>query len=75
MIRPDEYDWRAEDDANTLRRAQEIKSDPERFKKAKEVVVKKIAESKALLKDEPLPTPTPSRKKNPACLGRLDVKY
>lgn len=70
----EEYDWRAEDDANTLRRAQEIKSDPERFKKAKEVVKKKIADSKALLKDEPL-LAMPSRRRNPACIGRLDTKY
>lgn len=68
-----EYDWRAEDDANTLRRAQEIKSDPERFNRAKQVVIQKIAESKALLKDEPLPTP--ARKKNPACIGKLSIKY
>lgn len=66
-----EYDWRAEDDARTLRRYQEIKSDPDRLSRAQEVIKNNIEESKAILADKPLVSPTNTRWNNKATIGKL----
>ena len=39
-----ERDWEAEDDLRTLQRAQEIKADPARWKRAKELAKKRLEE-------------------------------
>lgn len=43
----DENDWQAEDDARTIARAEAIKGDPERLKKAQDAAAK-IAERERL---------------------------
>lgn len=66
----EKYDWEVREDANVLRRYQELKSDPIRFNKAKECIADQVAAGKAVLHDKPI---TPSRKRNPACIGKLDI--
>lgn len=39
---PDEKRWRAEEDAMTLRRAEELKNDPSRLKEAKKRIDKEL---------------------------------
>lgn len=69
----EKYDWETREDANVLRRYQELKSNPERFNKAKECIADQVSEGKAVLQDKPIGAP--SRKRNPACIGKLPVKY
>ncbi len=66
----EKYDWEVREDANVLRRYQELKSDPVRFNKAKECIADQVAAGKAVLHDKPINTP--SRRSNPACVGKLD---
>ena len=66
-----EVDWRARDDAETLKRAQVIKSDSERLVKAQEYLRESIEESKAVLKGTPIPE-TSRRRTNPATISKLN---
>ena len=69
----EKYDWETREDANVLRRYQELKSNPVRFNKANECIADQVSEGKAVLQDKPIGVP--SRKRNPACIGKLPVKY
>lgn len=71
----EKYDWETRDDANTLKRYQELKSDPERFNRAKECIADQVAAGKAVLNDKPLNPSGPSKHRNPACVGKLPMKY
>lgn len=71
----EEYDWQAEEDARTLRRYQEIKSDPNRFNKAKQCVASTVKEGIAVLKDQPLIKNKSCRNSNKATIGKLTPKY
>ena len=63
------YDWETRDDADTLRRFQEIKKDPERLRKAQEYIKDTIADYNESL-GIPAPPPVPGRK-NPATIMEL----
>jgi hypothetical protein len=45
-------DWMAEDDMRTLARAEEVKKDAKRFKAAKAVAMKRIAEMEDVFGEE-----------------------
>ena len=63
------YDWEVRDDAETLRRYQEIKSNPERFKKAQACIEDSVRESVAVLQDKPINMP--ARFSNKATIKKL----
>lgn len=65
-----EDDWRARDDADILKRAQEIKSDPERLSKAQRYIRTSIEEGKAVLRGTPVPA-VDRRRVNPATISKL----
>ena len=65
----DKYDWGTKDDADTLRRYQEIKKDPERLRKAQECIKDTITDFKESL-GIPAPPQIPGRK-NPATIMKL----
>lgn len=69
----EKYSWEVREDANILKQYQELKSNPERFNKAKECIADQVNTGKAVLQDKPIGAP--SRKRNPACIGKLPVKY
>ena len=69
----DKYDWETREDAMTLQRYQELKSDPERFNKAKSCIAQQVAAGNAVLKDKPLNAPL--RHRNPAYVGKPDLPY
>ena len=71
----EQYDWQTRDDADTLRRYQEIKSDPARFAKAQEFIADSVDKEIAVLTDKPIsPASTaPSRRKNRATIGNLPI--
>lgn len=73
MMNEEKYDWRTQDDARIMKQYQELKSDPERFNKAKECIADQVRAGKAVLQDKPIGAP--SRKRNPACVGKLPIKY
>lgn len=66
------YDWEVRDDAETLRRYQEIKSNPERMKKAKECIMDSVITGKAVLGNKPLNAPA-TKNSNKATIGRLNI--
>lgn len=65
-----EIDWQARDDAETLKRAQMIKSDSERLAKAQRYIRTSIEEGKAVLKGTPVPA-VDRRRVNPATISKL----
>lgn len=66
-------DWETREDADTLRRYQEIMSDPKRLKKAQNCIKDSVADYKKAL-GIPTPASIPGRK-NPATIMNLnDVK-
>ena len=69
MSYSDKYDWGTKDDADTLRRYQEIKKDPERLRKAQECIKDTITDFKESL-GIPAPPQIPGRK-NPATIMKL----
>lgn len=69
----DKYDWETRDDANTLRRYQELKSNPDRMRKAKECIADSVSVGEAVLKDKPINQPL--RKRNPATVGKLPIPH
>ena len=71
----EKYDWETRDDANTLKRYQELKSDPVRFNRAKECIADQVAAGKAVLSDKPLNPSGPSKRRNPACVGKLPTNF
>lgn len=66
----DKYDWETREDADTLRRYQEITKNPERLKKAQSYIKDSVSDLKSAL-GIPTPPPVPGRK-NPATIMRLD---
>lgn len=69
---PRKYDWETREDAETLRRYQEITKNPERLRKAQSCIKDNVDElNKAL--GIPAPPPVPGRR-NPATIMRLDGK-
>lgn len=67
----EKYDWEVREDANILRRYQELKSDPVRFNKAKECIADQVKAGNAVLRDKPIDGS--SHRRNPACIGKLDI--
>ena len=65
----DKYDWGTKDDADTLRRYQEIKKDPERLRKAQECIKDTITDFKESLGI--LAPPQIPGRKNPATIMKL----
>ena len=65
----DKYDWGTKDDADTLRRYQEIKKDPERLRKAQDCIKDTITDFNESL-GIPAPPQIPGRK-NPATIMKL----
>lgn len=65
----DKYDWETRDDADTLRRFQEIKKDPARFRKAQECIKDTIADCKSSLGSTVNKVPGRS---NPATIMKLE---
>lgn len=69
----DKYDWCTRDDAETLRRYQEIKNDPERLKKAQSCIKDTVAEyNKSLGISAPPKVPGRS---NPATIMKLGEAF
>lgn len=69
MYNREKYDWETRDDAETLKRYQQIKSNPERLKRAQMCIADSVGEAVAVLKDEPIKVS--SRHNNKATLRRL----
>lgn len=65
----DKYDWETREDADTLRRFQEIKKDPERLRKAQDCIKDTITDLNKSL-GIPAPPQIPGRK-NPATIMKL----
>ena len=64
----DKYDWETIDDADTMRRFQEIKKDPARLRKAQECIKDTIADFKSSLGSTANKVPGRS---NPATIMKL----
>lgn len=72
MYDKEKYDWETRDDADVLRRYQQIKSNPERLKKAQMCIADSVSVAVAVLRDEPVePVKVSSRHNNKATLRRL----
>ena len=69
IIDREKFDWQTREDAETLQRAQAIKSDPARLKKAQECIIASIDEGKAALKGSPVG----SRKRNKATISGVNL--
>lgn len=69
------FNWQNREDAETLKRYQEIKSDPARFAKAQEFIADSVDKEIAVLTDKPISpaSSAPSRRKNRATIGTLPV--
>lgn len=65
--------WEIEDDLRTLKRAEEIKKDPERIRDAQALLKKQRSTENSILGITPPPT-TPGRR-NPATIMKLDTKF
>ena len=70
MMFSEKFPWQVREDADTIRRYNEIKSDPERIRKAKECIMDTAKTCKIALKTEVAPS-LPGRK-NPATIMSLD---
>lgn len=68
-----EYDWETREDADTLRRYQEITKDPERLRKAQSYIKDTVTDLNKSL-GIPTPPPVPGRR-NPATIMPLSEKY
>lgn len=71
MYNSRKYDWEVRDDAETLRKYQEIKSNPERFKKAQACIEDSVRDSVAVLQDKPINNYVPARFSNKATIKKL----
>ena len=70
MVKYDsEARWRAEDDLRTLKRAEEIKKDPERVRNVKQFLQEERQFTRSIM-GIPTPPPTPSRR-NPATIMQM----
>lgn len=69
----DKYDWDTCEDANILRRYQEITKDPERLRKAQSCIKDTVTDLNKSL-GIPTPPPVPGRR-NPATIMPLSEKY
>lgn len=65
--------WEIEDDLRTLKRAEEIKKDPERIRDAQALLKEQRSAENSILGITP-PPPTPGRK-NPATIMQLNNKF
>ena len=73
MVYSSKYDWDTRDDAETLRRYQEIKNDPERLRKAQSCIKDTVSEfNKSLGISSPPKVPGRS---NPATIMKLGEAY
>ena len=68
MYNREKFDWETREDADTLRRYKEITSDGERLKKAQSCIQDSIDIAQKALGVKPS---QPSRRNNPATLGKL----
>lgn len=69
----EKYDWETREDADTLRRYNEITKNPERLRKAQSCIKDSVSDlNKAL--GIPAPPPTPGRS-NPATVMKLNKDY
>lgn len=69
MYDREKYDWETREDADVLRRYQQIKSNPERLKKAQMCIADSVSVAVAVLELEPVKVS--SRHNNKATLRRL----
>ena len=67
MYDREKYDWETREDADVLRRYQQIKSNPERLKKAQMCIADSVSVAVAVLRD----VKVSSRYNNKATLRRL----
>lgn len=65
--------WEIEDDLRTLKRAEEIKKDPERIRDAQALLKEQRSAENSILGITP-PPPTPGRS-NPATIMQLKTKF
>ena len=65
--------WEIEDDLRTLKRAEEIKKDPERIREAQALLREQRIAENSILGITP-PPPTPGRS-NPATIMQLNHKF
>lgn len=65
--------WEIEDDLRTLKRAEEIKKDPERIREAQALLREQRKAENSILGITP-PPPTPGRN-NPATIMQLNHKF
>ena len=72
MYNIEKYDWETREDAETLKRYQAIKSDPNRLSKARDCIKDSLRIDKAVIKDTPI---YPNRRSNKATVGSLKFKY
>ena len=70
MMFSDKFSWEVREDADTIRRYNEIKADPERIRKAQECI-KDTAKTCKMALGEQIAPPMPGRK-NPATIMSLD---
>lgn len=69
MLNRHKYDWETREDAETIARYQQIKSDPERMRKAQECIQESVNAGKRALGQSTAPA-VPGRK-NPATIMKL----
>lgn len=72
MLDRQKFDWETREDAETIARYQQIKSDPERLRKAKDCIQQSVIAGKQALGEKVAP-PVPGRK-NPATIMQLNCK-
>ena len=73
-VSSDEYDWQARRDAEIMQDYQSLKSDPQRVRKARDLIKKSVMAGRQALKDTPVPPEVPGRR-NPATIGPLKTRY
>lgn len=73
MLNREKFDWETREDAETLMRAKQIKSDPQRLAKAKECINTSLNEMHSVVSEN---NPhNPSRRNNPAVCGKINTKF
>lgn len=71
-IYSDKYDWETREDARILQHMAELKADPKRLQRATECLQESIKTMSMALPKNPDAVNIPSRKYNPATVGKLD---
>ena len=74
MYDRDKFDWETREDADTLKRFRQIRSNPDRLRKAQSCILDSINTEREAIGLAPSPT-VPSRGGNPATIMKLKTDY